>query len=256
MKYLVCVKQVPDTQTRFQLEDGGRGVDLSQVKWIMNPYDEFALEGALRLKEASAKEDKGGFIQLLSIGPARVKEVLRTGLAMGADSACHIETEKNLDSLALARVIYSFMKDQNFDLVFCGSHSIDASSFAAGPMLAELWGRPSVFPVREVRKKANLFEIHRPLESGELEILSIKGPLVLSITKGVYEARCPNLPAIMRAKSKPLEEKTLSLDVESFIELEKLEFPPKPPPVQMIEGSAKEQARTLVNLLKNKEKVI
>lgn len=248
MNYLVCIKQVPDTTTRFQLTK--EGLDLSHVQWVINPYDELAVEEALRFCE----KDELSRVEVLTLGPARAKTALHTALAMGVHEAIHIKTDQDPDSLSTAQAIYDVVKNKSIDVIFCGKQSIDQGNSSVGPMLAALLGWPSISPVNRIIKKENKFEVHRPLGGGVVEILSVEKPLVVCVTKGINEPRYPSLPGIMKAKSKPLH--TLSTNIQSYISVSALEYPKTRPPVQMIEGQPKEQAQKLVQILREKEKII
>ena len=251
MYYLVCIKQVPDTTTRFQIAQDGRGVDVSHVKWIISPYDEFAIEEALQLKQKDEQRGEASQVEVLSLGPERVKESLRTALAMGADRALHIKTDKSLDSLSVAQAVYEVLKEKKVDMILCGKQSIDWGLSAVGPMLAGLLDWPSVSPVIKVVKTGDDFEIHR--QGDPVEILQIKKPFVLCVTKGINQPRFVSLPGIMKAKKKPLNEVSLPENIQSFISIESVKFPPKRQPVQMIEGTAGEQAKKLLQMLREKE---
>lgn len=258
MNYLVCIKQTPDTTTRIQITQDQKSVDLSGVKWIISPYDEFALEEALRFKEKDLTQGISSHVVVCSAGPPRVKEALRTALAMGADKGVHILAHQFLDSLSMVSAVSSILEDylKTVDVVFCGKHSIDWSFSAFGPMLAEVLGWPSVSPVHKVQRLSNALEVHRSFEGGEAEVLEIQGPVVLCVNKGINQPRFPSLPQIMKAKSKPLESFPLSDSIENSINIESLEHPKERPPVQMIEGSPEEQARKLVQILRDKEGLV
>ena len=252
MNYFVCVKQVPDTTTRFRLKEGEKEVDLSAVKWVINPYDEFALEEAVQWSEKNS-----GSVEVCTVGPARSKEALRTALAVGASSGTHIQTDQPLDSLQTARVMFELLSEKlkKADIIFCGKSSADWNFSAFGGALAQLLDRPHISSVTKIGRKENHWEVQRSVEGGFVEILEVTGPVLLSVTKGINNPRYPSLPGIMKAKKKPLE--TLSaVSFEPSFAVENLRFPKSRPPVQMIEGAAVEQARKLVRLLKEKEQVL
>ncbi len=258
MNYLVCIKQVPDTTTRIQLTKDQKNVDLSSVKWVINPYDEFAIEEALRMSEEDLAKKQPSNVEVCTIGPARSKEALRTALAMGANKGFHIETDKELDSFAAAKAVSIVLKEKlkTTDIVFCGRHSIDWNLSSFGPMLAEFLSWPSIFPVHKIDRLSDTLAVHRSLEGGDVEILEVQGPVVLNVTKGINEPRFPSLPQIMKSKSKPIEQYTLPENIEKMISIESLEFPKERAAVQMIEGTPEEQARKLVKILKEKEGLI
>ena len=248
MKYLVFIKQVPDTSTRFQLQEDKKSLNLSSVKWIINPYDEFALEEAIQNE---------GEVTVCSIGPERCKEALRTALAMGAQKAIHLETSQELDSLTQAQVVCDVLSQelQNTDIVFCGKQSADWGLSAFGPALAQSLNWPHASPVNKLQQKENFWETQRVLEGGRAQVLQIKPPFVVCVTKGINEPRHPNLPAIMKAKNKPLETRKV-LEQEIHLSIEKISFPQERPPVCMIEGAPQEQAQKLYQILKEKERVL
>ncbi len=252
MNYFVCIKQVPDTTTRFRLKEGEKEIDFSAVKWVVNPYDEFALEEAVQQSEKNS-----GSVEVCTVGPARSKEALRTALAVGASSGAHIQTDQPLDSLQTARVMFELLgeKLKKTDIIFCGKSSVDWNFGAFGGALAQLLNRPYISLAVKISKKEDCLEVQRSVEGGFIEVLEVTGPVVCSVTKGINTPRYPNLPGIMRAKNKPL--KTFSVDsfIPSF-SVERLSFPEARPPVQMIEGTAVEQAKKLIHFLKEKERVL
>ena len=249
MNYFVCIKQVPDTTTRFQLKEGK--IDLSAVKWVVNPYDEFALEEALQWGEKNSKK-----VEVGTVGPDLSKEALRTALAMGVHSAVHIHTEQSLDSLQTAQVMFDLLGERlkKTDIIFCGKSAVDWNFGAFGGALAQLLNRVYVSLAVKIEQKENL-EIHRSIEGGLIEVLEVAGPVVVSVTKGINTPRYPNLPGIMRAKNKPIET-LLAPCFEPHFTLENISFPKPRSPVQMIEGTAAQQAQKLVHLLKEKEQVL
>lgn len=252
MNYFVCLKQVPDTTTRFQLKEGEKEVDLSAVKWVINPYDEFALEEAIQWSEKDS-----GKVEVCAVGPAQTKEALRTALAMGAHSGVHVHTEQSLDSLQTAQVMFDLLgeKLKKSDIIFCGRSAVDWNFSAFGGALAQLLNRMYISLAVKIEKKENYLEIHRSVEGGLVEILEVTGPVVVSVTKGINTPRYPSLPGIMKAKNKPIE----TLCAPSFnphFTVENLSFPKPRPSVQMIEGTAVEQAQKLARLLKEKEQVL
>ena len=252
MNYFVCIKQVPDTTTRFQLKEGEKEVDLSAVKWVINPYDEFALEEALQWSEKDS-----GKVEVCTVGPAQSKEALRTALAMGAHSGTHIYTEQPFDSLQTAQVMFDLLgeKLKKTNIIFCGKSAVDWNFSAFGGALAQLLNRAYVSLAVKMDKKENYLEIHRSIEGGLVEVLEVTGPVVVSVTKGINTPRYPSLPGIMKAKNKSIE--TLSApSLEPYFTVESLSFPQPRPPVQMIEGTAVEQAQKLVRLLKEKEQIL
>ena len=255
MNYLVCIKQVPDSSARISLDSEQKNVDLSSVKWVINPYDEFAIESALRMSEEDSAKGLNSQVHVCTVGPARAKTALQTALAMGAHKGFHIETDQCLDSLSSALAVSLTLKEylKNVDIIFCGRHSIDWSLSSFGPMLGELMELPSVSPAHKINRLSDCLEVHRSLEGGEVEILEIEGPMVVCVNKGINEPRFPSLPQIMKAKSKPIEFYKLPEGVENDISVQSVQFPKGRSPVQMLEGSPAEQVQKLVQILREKE---
>jgi len=269
LNILVCLKQVPDTGTRIQLSKEGNGIDESGIEWIINPYDEFALEEALRIKER--KQDTE--VVVISMGPKRVEKALRTALAMGADRACLIETTEQTEktssststsaidrknpafvSLVLTRVIKQ--EEINTNLILAGKAGIDENHSATGPMLAEHLHLPHVSFITKLQEvKEDKWLCTRQMEAGTTEEITLSLPALITVEKGINEPRYPSLPGIMKAKKKALK----------IIKLSSLNFPsiphsitfhsyrlPTPPPPKLISGPAQKQAQELARLLKEK----
>ena len=273
MNILVCIKQVPDTGTRIQLLKDGKGIDESGIEWIINPYDEFALEEALRIKERKQNTT----IQVLSLGPVRVEKALRTALAMGADKACLIETQNETSSSknpafvaqTLAQVIdirtenlenNTSLEKTNWDLILTGKAGIDENHSSTGPMLAEQLDIPHVgfvTKLQEVEEKIWLCE--RQMEEGIKEEATLHLPALITIEKGINEPRYPSLPGIMKAKKKELKKinlSSLNTTYKQTVSFHSYQLPKESPPPQLISGSAEEQAKKLLHILKEKEKII
>ena len=193
MNYAVCIKQVPDTTTRFHLkDDNGGGVDLSYIKWIISPYDEIALEEALQLAEKDAKNGGNSKVLVFSLGPARAKTALLTALAMGAHKAFHAEVEEDiLDSLESAEALYRAFKNEleNTDVIFCGKHSLDGGQSAFSALLAALLKCPNVHHVHKITTsgEGGCFELCRSLDGAAQDILTVEKPFVAGMTKGANQ---------------------------------------------------------------------
>ena len=200
MNVTVCVKRVPDTETRIRID--GTGIDATGVKFIVSPYDEFAIEAALRTKEAAGE----GAVTLLSLGDASAAESLRAGLAMGADSALLLTAAAGMDGLATAKQLASELHDSDAALILVGVKAADDDQQQVGPMLATLLDRPCVTGVASFEVKGDMVICHREVEGG-VEVIEVDLPAVLTITKGEFEPRYASLKGIMAAKRKPLEEK-------------------------------------------------
>ncbi|HEX9082246.1 MAG TPA: electron transfer flavoprotein subunit beta/FixA family protein, partial [Holophagaceae bacterium] len=161
MKILVALKQVPDTETKIKVAADGRSLDPADVKWITGPYDEFALEEAIRIKEG-----KGAEVVALSVGGDSAKEVLRNALALGADSAVLLKGDGHGDAFAVAQMIAAYAKDKGFDLILCGNKGIGGDNAAMGPMLAELLGLGQANVVVKLEVGEGTFRAEREVESG------------------------------------------------------------------------------------------
>ena len=257
MKIVVCIKQVPDTETKIKLNSDSSGIDTSGVKWVMNPYDEFAVEEAIKLKT-----EKSGSLTVISVGPKkRVVDSLRTALAMGADDAIVIDTEDELDSFATAKALSKALeKEGPFDMVFTGKLAIDDNASAVSQMLAEFMGFPHSTVVSKFEAGDGKVTVERDADGGSKETLELSGPAVIGANKGLNQPRYASLPGIMKAKKKPLKEIAFSeLGVEATaqkVTYKNFQLPPEKPPVKMIEGEPAAQAKQLVELLRDEAKVL
>lgn len=249
MKIVVCVKRVPDTETRIRIAESGDAIDESGVKFIMSPYDEFAVEGALRTKEAAGE----GEVALLTLGDASAAETLRSGLAMGADRAVLLEGEVTMDGLATARALVAELEAMEADLVLFGTVAADDDQRQVGPMVATLLERPCVTGVADFEVEDGVATCHREVEGG-VEVVEADLPAVLTITKGEFEPRYASLKGIMAAKKKPLEQKDAST-VEARLRVEALKPPPERPEGKIV-GEGAEAAGELVRLLREEARVL
>ena len=199
MNILVCVSRVPDTAARISVDGDGKSISEAGVKFIVNPYDEFALETGLKLKE-----EHGGTVAAVTVGPSN--DVLRTALAMGVDTAIHVKADADLDSFGVAENIAAVAKDINPDIIVLGRQSIDYDSFSMASSLGALLDQASVNVVSKLTVNGNTIECERDVEGGK-EIIETNLPCVISTQKGIYEPRYPKLPQIMKAKKKPIDER-------------------------------------------------
>lgn len=257
MRIFVCLKQVPDTETRIQLKADRSGIEENGVKWVMNPYDEFAVEEALKLKEAKGS----GQVTVISVGPkARVTESLRTAMAMGADDGIVIDTTEFLDTFLTAKALAAaIQKESPFDLILTGKLAIDDNSASVPQILAEFLAVPHVTVVSKLTFDTAL-TIEREVEGGAREVYELQGPCVIAANKGLNTPRYASLPGIMKAKKKPLKELSLS-DVgiqpsNVKVRLKDFQLPPEKPAVKMIAGDPSAQAKELVRLLMDEAKVL
>ena len=248
MNILVCISQVPDTTTKVQVASDGISIDKTGVKFILNPYDEFALEEGLQLREKF-----GGTVTALTVGGETSKEILRTALAMGADKAILIKDEHKNDSYAVAFQISEIAKTMNPDLLVLGRQSIDYDSFAMAPMLGELLGIPSISMVSSLTIDGNLIKAERDIEGGK-EVLESSLPCVISAQKGLNNPRYPKLPDIMKAKSKPIEE-IPSLSTDARISTMAMQLPISKR-IGKVSGDSESEISDIVLALHEEAKVI
>jgi electron transfer flavoprotein beta subunit len=265
LKLVALIKNVPDTEAKIKINADGSDVETQGVKFVMNPYDEFAVEQALQIKEG-LKDDST--VTVISLGPDRVVESLRTALAMGADDAIHVSDPafEGGDSQANARALAAVLKTVGPDLVFCGKQGIDYDNAQTPPAVAEYMGIPQAliaveFSLSDDKSKAT---VKRRVEGGD-EVIELTLPALVSCEKGLNEPRYASLPGIMKAKKKEIRKIALGdtgLDggqvgaAAAQSKIDKYLPLPERPPVKMIEGEAADQAKELVRLLREEAKVV
>jgi electron transfer flavoprotein beta subunit len=249
VKIVVCIKRVPDTEARIRIAPGGKSIDPAGVKFVISPYDEFALETALRLKESQG----AGEVIVVSVGESTSGEQLRSALAMGADSAILLKGQPSIDGLATAHALAAEIREHNPDLVLLGMKAVDGDQQQVGPMLAELLDRPCVTVASSIELDGTSIVCHREIEGG-IEVVEAPLPAVITITKGDFEPRYPSLKGIMAAKKKPLAEKDAQLG-QSRIELRAM-TPPADRPAGRIVGEGADAVTELVRLLREEAKVL
>ena len=203
MKALVCVKRVIDYNVKPRVKADGSGVDLANVKMSMNPFDEIAVEEAIRLKEKGVVTE----IVALSIGPAKAQETLRTALAMGADRAILIVSESEVEPLAVAKLVKAVADEEQPGLIITGKQAIDDDANQVGQMVAALLGRPQGTFANELSVDGDSITVKREVDGG-LETVRLTAPAVITADLRLNEPRYASLPNIMKAKSKPLAQKT------------------------------------------------
>lgn len=201
MNIVVCISQTPDTATKIAVGADGKNIDPKGVKFVLNPYDEFAVEEALRQRQTA-----GGEVVLLCVGGEGAKESIRLGLAMGADKAILIKDDIRSDSFVVATELAEVIKGLNPDLVLLGRQSVDYDSAQVGPMLAEMLDLPMVSFVTKLDINGTTLRAERDIEGGK-EVVEASLPCIITAQKGLNEPRYPKLPDIMKAKSKPIEER-------------------------------------------------
>lgn len=257
MNIYVCIKQVPDTETKIKLTADNSWIDTAGVKWIMSPYDELAVEEALRLKEKNA----GSTVTVLSAGPVRVVETIRTALAMGADNGVHVELPESADNNMAAKALAGALKKEaKVDIVFTGKEAIDDGAAQVSQLTAEYFGVPCVTVAAQIEYLAGSVKCKREIEGGAFEIVTSPMPVLIAAQKGLNEPRYASLPNIMKAKKK--EVKSLKAgdvgvsDADLKIKYKNLQLPPPKQAGKKISGDPAAQAKELVRLLHEEAKVI
>jgi electron transfer flavoprotein beta subunit len=245
MKILVGIKRVVDFNVRIQVKKDGSGVELGGVKLSINPFDEIALEEALRIRERGTPAE----VVAMSIGPTEVQQQLRTALAMGADRAILVETAEAVQPLMAARIFLELVKRENADLVILGKQAIDDDCNQTGQMLAALWDRPQATFASELKLEGKSLRVTREVDAG-LEVLDVDLPAVVTTDLRLNTPRFVKMPDIMKAKSKPLTSlKLAELGVAPAPALENLKYAPPP---QRVGGHKVESVEALVKELRNR----
>jgi electron transfer flavoprotein beta subunit len=256
MKIIVIIKQVPDTETKIKISATGDSIDAAAVKWIVNPYDEIAIEEAVKIKESKA----GSTVWAISVGPKkRIVEALRTALAMGADEAIAIDAPENWDSFQVAQALATQIKTEGgAEVISAGKLAIDDQSASVPQMLAQILQIPHVGVVSKLTFSDTGARAERDIEGGAKEIVELPLPFLFSANKGLNQPRYASLPGIMKAKKKTIKEvdgATLGVST-STTKTWALSLPADKAPAQMIAGEAAAQAVELVKLLRETAKVI
>jgi len=249
MKILVPVKRVVDYNVKVRVKADGSGVDLANVKMSMNPFDEIAVEEAVRLKEAGTASE----IVAVTIGVQQAQETLRTALAMGADRGIHVKTDETVEPLAVAKILKALVEAEGPDLVVMGKQAIDDDANQTGQMLAALLGWPQGTFASKVAMSDGGIEVTREIDGG-LETVWLKLPAIVTTDLRLNEPRYASLPNIMKAKKKPIDAKTveeLGVDIAPRLEVLGVAEPPKR------QGGVKvASVEELVTKLKTEAKVI
>ncbi|MBM4333866.1 MAG: electron transfer flavoprotein subunit beta/FixA family protein [Deltaproteobacteria bacterium] len=263
MNVIVCMKQVPDTETLIKIKPDGSGIVTDDIKYVMNPYCEFAVEEALKIKEKF-----GGQAILVTMGGQKAVEALRTGLAMGADRSIHLNDPafEGADGFATAKALAEAIKKEPFDLILCGKQAVDDDMAQVGPSLAELLNLPHITLITKLeispdKKKA---KVEREIEGGK-EVIEVSLPAVFTCQKGLNEPRYASLPGIMKAKKKevkPINVAALGLTADqvgaagSKTKILKYIPPPSRPPGKVVSGEVADAAKNLVKLLREEAKIV
>jgi electron transfer flavoprotein beta subunit len=256
---VVLLKQVPATESIITVAGDGQSIKTDDLKWVISPYDEFAVEEALRIREA-----QGGKVTILTVGPDKATEAIRTALAMGADEGVLINDPAALatDGLGTARVLAAALKQMPYDLIIAGQRAVDDDNYLVGTAVAEYLGIPNISMVNQQEIADGKIKCRQTIEGGTVT-LEADLPALFTTQRGLNEPRYASLPGIMKAKKKPLETKTLAdlgVDAASLqpaTTLAGLQPPPERKGGRMIEGeTAADKAAELVKLLKEEAKVL
>jgi electron transfer flavoprotein beta subunit len=264
MKVLVVVRQVPDSTTIIKIRPDGQDIDRAGIKMVVNPFDEFAIEQAVQLREKRKDVES---VTALIVGPGQAAEALRIALAVGADDGIHLQDSAfdKLDELQTAALIAAAVKGGNYGLILIGKQEIDLDSGQLGPALAELLDLPHVGATVKLELAADgkAFTARRRIEGAE-EVVQVPLPALVTCDKGLCEMRYPSLPNLMKAKKKPV--KVLkAADVPGLAEasanlggisMNAFQPPPERPPGKLLTGEPEEAAKELVRLLRQEAKVI
>ena len=256
MNIYVLVKRTFDTEEKIVVSGGH--IQEDGAEFIINPYDEYAIEEAIQVRDAH-----GGEVTVITMGDEEAEKQLRTALAMGADKAVLINTEdvEELDQFSAAHVLAEYLKDKEADLILAGNVAIDGGSGQVGPRVAELLGINYVTTITNLEINGDTVSIKRDVE-GDTEELETKLPLLVTAQQGLNEPRYPSLPGIMKAKKKPLEEIELDDldidedDIEAKTETIEIYLPPKKEAGKVLKGDLQDQVKELVGLLRTEAKVI
>ena len=257
MKIFVCIKQVPDTETKIKITPDQNGIDTAGIKWVLNPYDEYAVEEAVKLRDANA----GSQVWVLSVGPkTRVVESLRTALAMGADEAIVVNAE-NLDNHSTAKALAEVIKAEGgAKVIFSGKLAIDDNASSVSQMLAEFLNVPHSTVVSKFTFGGENVVVERDIEGGAKEVVQMMTPAVVAANKGLNMPRYASLPGIMKAKKKVIKEIEFgSLNIPASdikVKYSGFTLPADKPPVKMIAGDSSAQTAELVKLLRDEAKVL
>lgn len=257
MKIAVLVKRVPDTTSVFKIADDNASVVTDNLKYVMSPYDEYAMEAAIQLREAGQAEE----VIVVSLGSDDAKETMRTGLAMGADSGLLIKTDTQPGTRGVAEALAAALKGVGAQLILAGKQAVDDDASQVAERVAELLDCPHASVVSRLELNGDTLSADREIEGGKYT-LEMPLPAVLSIEKGINTPRYPTLPNIMKAKKKPIEEQdinSLGIDGEvlaSHVSVEAMALPRQERLAKVLEGDNETRVAALVKALREEEKVL
>ena len=262
MNIFVCVKQVPDTETKITPTGDGSFIETASIKWIMNPYDEFAVEQALLIKTANPAAN----VTVVRVGSVKDTEALRTAMAMGADDATLVEAGDNLDSYSIAKALKGAIEKSGKkpDIILAGKQAIDDDALQVPQILAEMLGLPSVSVIVGFELNGTTVKVKREVEGGALEVYEVNTPVVLACNKGLNTPRYASLPGIMKAKKKPMAQFSLSdvgvSDADRRVKYSQFRLPPEKPAGKKFDATdaakQKDVVAQVVGLLRTEAKVI
>lgn len=259
MKIFVCLKQVPDTESKIRIKADGSGLDPASVsKWVMNPYDEFAVEEAIKLRDANA----GSQVFALTVGPKeRAVEALRTALAMGADEAIVVHSADGLDAIATSKALAETIKKEGgAEVILTGKLAIDGNQSSVSQMVAEFLNIPHATVVSKLQYSAGSVLVDRDVEGGAKEKIKLSTPCLIAANKGLNTPRYASLPGIMKAKKKTIKEYDLAAvgvgDGDKRVTYKQYTLPAEKPAVKLISGDSAAQVSELVKLLRDEAKAL
>jgi len=262
MNIFVCVKQVPDTETKVVPTADGNFIETASIKWIMNPYDEFAVEQALLVKQSNPAAN----VTVVRVGSVKDTEALRTAMAMGADEATLVEATDNLDSYSIAKALKGAIEKtgKKPDLILTGKQAIDDDALQVPQILAEMLGLPSVTVVVGFELSGTTLKLKREIEGGALEIYEVNTACIVACNKGLNTPRYASLPGIMKAKKKPMAQYSLAdvgvSDADRRVKYSQFRLPPEKPAGKKFDATdAAKQAEVVsqvVGLLRTEAKII
>lgn len=258
MEILVLLKQVPATESLIAIAGDGLSIKTDGLKYVINPYDELAVEEALRIREA-----QGGTVTIVSVGPAKAAEAVRTGMAMGADKGVLVDPAAlTCDGLATAKILAAAIKDMNYDLIIAGHRAVDDDNFQVATAVAELLSIPNISMVVKQALGDGKIRCTCTVEGGTKEIEAFL-PVLIAAQRGLNDPRYASLPGIMKAKKKPLETRTLAdlgldpADLQPLVKIKALKTPAERKGGRIIEGdTVQAKAAALVKALHEEAKVV
>jgi electron transfer flavoprotein beta subunit len=263
VKILVLMKQTPDTETKIKISGDQKTIESGDTKFIINPYDEFAVEEALKIKE----KNNAGEVVIVSFGDEKTREQIVKALAMGADRGILVDNAgiADADSLAIAKILAGVIKAENPEIVFTGKQAIDDDNMHVGPMVAELLGWPHVNVVNKLTLNGKTAQIEREVEGGQVEVYEVGLPALFGANKSLNTPRYASLPGIMKAKKKPLDKKApgdFGVDANAAksstkVTISAYKYPAQKPPGKIFKGEeVNVMVEKVVKLLREEAKVI